>query len=308
MSVPRLRRFPTCAAVIGRWCSRSVLDRSIAGPVSPVSMLVMLVMLAPLMTGCAGNQRVTRPGMAAIPPPSLAPPPGVMAPAQPLGGPPPSVAGLPPAAGGDGLSAALERSRQESQLMQDEITALRDQLASTSSQLASVRATAPPPSPATAPAAATNAIAPSTMQSALAGLALPGVEARFDGSVVRIEVPADTLFDGGTANLMPGGAAQLTQVAGELGRVFPGHFVGIESHIDTEPLRNASWGSPHQLTAARAAAVFDFLTTRTSLREGQLFLVAHGSNHPVVSNATPAGRAKNRRVELVVYPERTAGD
>jgi outer membrane protein OmpA-like peptidoglycan-associated protein len=37
-----------------------------------------------------------------------------------------------------------------------------------------------------------------------------------------------------------------------------------------------------------------------------LFLVAHGSNHPLVSNATAAGRAKNRRIELVVYPEHSA--
>jgi flagellar motor protein MotB len=303
MAVPRLRRFPTCAAIVG-WCRTCPVPRarSHSGPA------VLTVLLASLMTGCAGNQRVTRPGIAAVAPPALAAPPGVMAPGVPPGAPPPTVAGLPPPAGGAGLSAALERSRQESQLMQDEITALREQLASTSSQLASVRATGAPPPPATAVAAATNASTPATMQSALAGLALPGVEARYDGAVVRIEVPADTLFDGGTANLMPGGAALLTQVAGELGRVYPGHYVGIESHVDTEPLRNASWGSPHQLTAARAAAVFDFLTTRTSLREGQLFLVAHGSNHPVVSNATAAGRAKNRRVELVVYPERAAAD
>jgi outer membrane protein OmpA-like peptidoglycan-associated protein len=39
------------------------------------------------------------------------------------------------------------------------------------------------------------------------------------------------------------------------------------------------------------------------LRQGQLFLVAHGSNHPVVSNATAAGRTRNRRIELVVYAE-----
>jgi outer membrane protein OmpA-like peptidoglycan-associated protein len=36
--------------------------------------------------------------------------------------------------------------------------------------------------------------------------------------------------------------------------------------------------------------------------------VAHGSNHPLVSNATPAGRARNRRVELVVYAERSAAE
>jgi flagellar motor protein MotB len=218
------------------------------------------------------------------------------------------------------LEAALSRSRQETQLMPDEIAALRDQLASTSSQLAQARSTGLPagapgggaivatPGPDGLNAAASGGppASPATMQSAMTQLSLPGVEPRFDGAVVRIDIPADKLFENGTANLLPGGAAVLTQVAGELERVYPGHFIGIEGHLDTEPLQNVSWGSPHQLTAARSAAVFDFLTTRTKVHEGQLFIVAHGSNHPLVSNATAAGRSRNRRVELVIYPEQAA--
>jgi len=194
--------------------------------------------------------------------------------------------------------------------MQDEIAALRDQLASTSSQLAQARTVGMPPASTTAggaPAAA--ATTPSaTMQSAVGQLELPDLEPRFDGAVVRIDVPAERLFDEGTANLLPGGVALLTQIAKEVERVYPGHFMGIEGHLDSEPLQNATWSSPHQLTVARAAAVFDFLTTRTPLEEGQLFIVAHGANHPLVSNATASGRARNRRVELVVYPERTGDD
>ena len=189
--------------------------------------------------------------------------------------------------------------------MQDQIAALRDQLASTSTQLAQARSAGMPPAagdtgvPA-APAAATPS---TTLRSAMSQLAISGADVRFDGAVVRLDIQAERLFEPGTANLLPGGAAILTQVASELDRVYPGHFVGIEGHIDTEPLVNAAWSSPHQLTAARAAAVFDFFTTRTRLREAQLFLVAHGSNHPLVSNATAAGRTRNRRMELVVYPE-----
>jgi outer membrane protein OmpA-like peptidoglycan-associated protein len=44
------------------------------------------------------------------------------------------------------------------------------------------------------------------------------------------------------------------------------------------------------------------------MHENQLFLGAHGANHPLVSNATAAGRSRNRRVELVVYPDRAAVD
>jgi len=278
---------------------------------------VCCAIMVAMGAGCAHNPfRTAAP--AAVTPASLEPPPGVAAPARTL----PSVAATatPPSyADVDGrqLAAALSRSTQETQLMQDEITALREQLASTSTQLAQTRAAnlaasggtvtgRPVTDASVAPPSNGGPVTAATMQSAMAQLALPGIDSRFDGSVVRIDIPADRLFEDGTANLLPGGAAALTQVAGELERVFPGHFIGIEGHVDTEPLQSASWTSPHQLTAARAAAVFDFLTTRTKVHQGQLFLVAHGANHPLVSNATAAGRSRNRRVELVVYPERAA--
>ena len=252
--------------------------------------------------GCANNPFRTAQSGAPL---SLEPPPGVAVPAHTLPG-----NNLPPAlpsyADVDSrqLDGMLTRSHQESQLMQTEITALREQLASTSAQLAQVRAAGLPPA---RPASdTTNPVSsPAAMQSAATQLALPDLQPRFDGAVVRIDVPADRLFEPGTANLLPAGTATLTTVAEEVERVFPGHYVGIEGHTDSEPLVNASWGSPHQLATARAAAVFDFLTSRTAIREHQLFLVAHGSNHPLVSNATPAGRARNRRVELVIYAERS---
>jgi outer membrane protein OmpA-like peptidoglycan-associated protein len=53
-------------------------------------------------------------------------------------------------------------------------------------------------------------------------------------------------------------------------------------------------------------AVYDYLATHSHLKPQQLFVVGHGANHPVVSNGTPAGKERNRRVELVVYPEKMA--
>lgn len=283
--------------------------------ISPSMMIITALrpaaMIVLVAAGCSQNP-FRRPGtQAAI---SLEPPPGVAAPAATLGQPAASMASpLPSYADLDGrqLQVNLARSREETQLLQDEIAVLREQLASTSGQLAQSRAVAtgrpvgpgltgqPPP----VGGGAVPGGLPS-MQGALAQLSLPGTESRFDGGVVRVELPADRIFEGGSANLMPAGTALLTQAAAEIERVFPRHFVGIEAHVDTAPLEQASWGSAHQLTAARAAAVFDFFTTRTALRQGQLFIVAHGANHPVVSNATAAGRTRNRRVELVIYPER----
>jgi flagellar motor protein MotB len=263
--------------------------------------LAVFAAVASCLTGCTQNPFRQSPAPVQ---PGVTQPPGVAAFAPTV-----SVPAAPSFVDADPrqLESGLARSPQEAQVMQDEITALRDQLASTSTQLAQVRAVGPQ-SPPTAPAAPPGTMTPTAMQSAMTTLALTGVEKRTDGGVVRIEIPADTLFESGGANLMPAGTALLTQISDEVERVYPGHFLGIEGHTDTEPLKNASWGSQHQLSVARASAVFDFLTSRTSLKQGQLFLVAHGPNHPVVSNATAAGRARNRRIELVIYPERSGAD
>ncbi|MFM8633968.1 MAG: OmpA family protein [Planctomycetia bacterium] len=268
----------------------------------PSRLLVTVVAVLAVATGCTGNP-FKRPQAGPI---SLEPPPGVAAPAHTLHQPPSAVPGpaMPSYSSLDSrdLEVALSRSRQESQVMQDEIAALREQLASTSTQLAQERSTARPTAPVVA---SVDATPPVVMESTVGQLSLPGLEKRFDGGVVRIEVPADKLFEPGKANLLPGGAAILTQAAEEIERVYPGHFIGIEGHLDTEPMADTSWTSPHELTAARATSVFDFFTSRTPLGQGQLFIVAHGANHPAVSNATAAGRSRNRRIELVIYPERS---
>ena len=58
--------------------------------------------------------------------------------------------------------------------------------------------------------------------------------------------------------------------------------------------------------AAQALAVYNVLIKQATIAAQQLFVIGHGANHPVVSNATDAGMARNRRIEFVVYPERMA--
>jgi outer membrane protein OmpA-like peptidoglycan-associated protein len=51
-------------------------------------------------------------------------------------------------------------------------------------------------------------------------------------------------------------------------------------------------------------AVYDHLATRSRVRPAQMIVMGYGPNRPVVSNGTPAGKERNRRVELAIYPER----
>ena len=51
-------------------------------------------------------------------------------------------------------------------------------------------------------------------------------------------------------------------------------------------------------------AVYEELASDEGAGPEQLCVVGHGSNRPAVPNATPEGKRRNRRVELVVYPDR----
>jgi outer membrane protein OmpA-like peptidoglycan-associated protein len=60
------------------------------------------------------------------------------------------------------------------------------------------------------------------------------------------------------------------------------------------------------LSAAQALAAYNLIVQKGIVAANQLFIIGHGANHPVVSNASEAGKARNRRLEFVIYPERIA--
>jgi flagellar motor protein MotB len=208
------------------------------------------------------------------------------------------------------LQTQLAQTQRQSHLYQDQITALREQLGSTTSQLTQARQDKQVTERnAQAVVASTKrragaVITPNnSLRQNLPNLSIPGVEVRQDGDTVRFELATDRLFGPGTAQIRNDATQMLDAVAAEIERTYPEQIIGVEGHTanETPP---PQWGSPHQFSMAEATAVFDYLTARTHLRPNQLFLVGHGGNHPVVSNATPAGQARNRRVELVVYPDK----
>lgn len=209
------------------------------------------------------------------------------------------------------LEALLAQTRQQKQLAEDQLAALREQLSNVSTQLASVRTDKSTiEQKAQAMAASTkrrlgaSITANSSLRQNLPAVNIPGIEVRQDGDVIRIELPSDRLFETGGSRLLSGGGLLIESVAAELLRTYPDQLIGVEGHTDPDPLPTMQYGNHHQLSLARAQTVFDYLASRNRFRTNQLSVSGHGANHPVVSNATAAGKARNRRVELVVYPER----
>jgi flagellar motor protein MotB len=210
------------------------------------------------------------------------------------------------------LEALLAQSRQHEQLMRDQTVAMQEQLKATSDRLAALHSdnqqlqsrtqalTASVQQPVGAEIRANN-----TLLKPLQSANMPGVNVRQDGDTIRVTIAGDTLFAPGSAQLQPGADQLLRQVASDLMTNYPDHRIGIEGHTDNQTGMSAQYPTPHHLSVAQATTVYELLRQSLGASAEQLFVIGHGANHPQVSNATPAGQAQNRRIELVVYPETT---
>lgn len=82
--------------------------------------------------------------------------------------------------------------------------------------------------------------------------------------------------------------------------------IRVEAHTDNQAVQPKTPGGKtptlQQLSKARAENVARVLTVNGGVKKTNVVAVGVGSAHPVASNATAAGRQKNRRVEIVVAP------
>lgn len=116
------------------------------------------------------------------------------------------------------------------------------------------------------------------------------------GSQLRVIVPENVAFVTGSAMVEPGIRPALREVARSL-RAYPDSNVRVVGHTDTE----GSESFNRQLSQDRALAVANILVAE-GVRFTRVTASGHGSAEPITSNATAAGRAQNRRVEIVITP------
>jgi chemotaxis protein MotB len=109
------------------------------------------------------------------------------------------------------------------------------------------------------------------------------------------------LFDSGSTTIKPEGTEVLAKVAAQI-RQIPDHRVRVEGHTDTVPIATARFPSNWELSAARAAGVVRFLVEQ-GLDPALLEAVGRGAHLPIADNATREGRARNRRIEIVLVPD-----
>ena len=124
------------------------------------------------------------------------------------------------------------------------------------------------------------------------------IELGRDGLVISLREAG--FFNSGSANPRPETEATLRQIAESLAGTR--YDVRVEGHTDTMPIHSAEFDSNWELSSARATRIARLLLQMHTIAPEQLSAAGYAEYRPIASNDIAEGRAKNRRVDLVVMP------
>jgi chemotaxis protein MotB len=123
------------------------------------------------------------------------------------------------------------------------------------------------------------------------------------GLVVRV-LTDKLLFTSGSAQLQAAGLPLLQKIASLL-NLDHRHPITVEGNTDNQPIHSAEFPSNWELSTDRATTVLRYLIAH-GIAAPRLSATGYADLHPLASNATAAGRATNRRVDIVlkrIYPD-----
>lgn len=121
-----------------------------------------------------------------------------------------------------------------------------------------------------------------------------------DGKMI-VNLPAAILFPSGSADISDEGRVALGEVAVVLKGIKDRRFT-IAGHTDNVPLgKDDKFKSNWELSAARAVVVTQILIEK-GVPASNLVAAGYGEHDPIAANSTKTGRAKNRRIEMILEP------
>jgi chemotaxis protein MotB len=128
-----------------------------------------------------------------------------------------------------------------------------------------------------------------------------GMDVAFDAAAGTITVTLQNtiLFDSGKATLKSTTSKELDQIVSVLKQKYASKDVDVVGHTDTDPIVKSSWKDNLELSAQRALSVTRYLIDH-GISDKQVRAAGCGAARPVASNATAEGKARNRRVEIIV--------
>ncbi|MFB0551920.1 MAG: flagellar motor protein MotB [Phycisphaerae bacterium] len=129
-----------------------------------------------------------------------------------------------------------------------------------------------------------------------------GYDVAFDPSkgTITVTLPNAILFDSGKAELKKATSSELDHIHSVLRDKYAGKQIEVLGHTDTDPIKKSKWKDNWELSAQRSLTVLRYLVKR-GIPEEKIKAAGCGESQPVASNSTASGKAKNRRVEIVVH-------
>jgi len=129
------------------------------------------------------------------------------------------------------------------------------------------------------------------------------VSIRPDERGFTLSMGEHVLFDSGQAMVKSSAANAMSAVASILRAT--GCNVIVEGHTDSLPISNERYASNWELSASRATNVLVRLINDYDVSPDRIAAAGYAEYRPIASNATPEGRARNRRVDIVLLVEET---
>lgn len=124
-------------------------------------------------------------------------------------------------------------------------------------------------------------------------------EVERDGDKIIVRLAERGSFKSGYAELQPGFLPLLDKVGDSIAD--SSGTITVEGHTDNVPIAfSERFRSNWDLSAARSAAVADYLLDNTAVENGRVTVTGSADTRPLASNATPEGRARNRRIEIIL--------
>jgi chemotaxis protein MotB len=121
---------------------------------------------------------------------------------------------------------------------------------------------------------------------------------RHDTVGVHVSLAAEALFPSGSDQILAGGLAALDKLAKIL-KVSNRKLV-IEGHTDNIPIRGQKFISNWDLAAARSTKIVRYLIAKHKIAANRMVAVSYADQKPVAPNETEEGRAKNRRIDVLI--------
>lgn len=118
-------------------------------------------------------------------------------------------------------------------------------------------------------------------------------------SQLVITISDNALFASGSDIVKPESKKLAVAISKMLGD-YTTYEIVVSGHTDNQPISTSEFNSNWDLSSSRAIRFMDILLANAKLVPGKFSAIGYGEYRPISSNATPEGRAKNRRVEISI--------